>query len=187
MFFVNPYFAYVLFVWSIIFISASIILSKKAQKYSEIFSDSRSTVVGKIVDSIGNILNVKLFASNAYENRYLSSYLKDVASKDRNNLWYLLKVKAFYAISITFLTASMMWILIYERSKNTITVGDFALILTLNMFLIEEVFFIANQLVPFSEDVGTCKQALSIISPKHEIVDLPDATPFTNLKWENCV
>lgn len=184
MFLVHPYFACVLIVWSTIFISASIILSKKAQKYSEIFSDARSTVVGKIVDSIGNILNVKLFAREAYENRYLRKFLEDGASKDRKGMWYLLKVKAFYAVSITFLSAAMMWLLIYERSRNTITVGDFALILTLNMFLIEEVFFLANQLVPFSEEVGTCKQALSIISPKHEIVDAPNAKSLMISKGE---
>ena len=46
------------------------------------------------------------------------------------------------------------------------------------MFLIEEVFFIANQLVPFSEEVGTCKQALSIISPQHAIVDASSAKPL---------
>lgn len=175
MFFVHPYFACLLLGWSVTFITTSIILSKKAQKYAEIFSEAKSTVVGKIVDSIGNILNVKLFAREKYENRYLSKYLEDGASKDRQALWYLFKVKTFYAVSIVFLISSTMWLLIYEREKNNITVGDFALILTLTMWLIEEVFFIANQLVPFSEELGTCQQALSIISPKHEIIDVPGA------------
>lgn len=178
MFFVHPYFAYLLFVWSIIFISVSIFLSKKAQRYSQIFSEARSTVVGKVIDSIGNILNVKLFAREGYENRYLSKYLQDAASKDQTSLWYLLKVKAFYSVSITILTTSIVWLLIYERSINAISVGDFAMILTLNMFLVEEVFFIANQLVPFSQEVGTCTQALSVISAKHDIVDRPGAMPI---------
>jgi len=175
MFFVHPYFACLLLGWSVTFITTSIFLSKKAQKYAEIFSEAKSTVVGKIVDSIGNILNVKLFAREKYENRYLSKYLEDAASKDRKALWYLFKVKTFYTVSIVFLISSTMWLLIYEREKNSITVGDFALILTLTMRLIGEVFFIASQLVPFSEEVGTCQQALSIISPNHEIIDLPDA------------
>lgn len=184
MFFVHPYFACVLLLWSLVFLSTSIILSKKAQKYAEIFSEARSTVVGKIVDSIGNILNVKLFARERYENKYLRTYLEDSASKDRQALWYLFKVKTFYAVSIVFLISSMMWLLIYERQNNNITIGDFALILTLTMWLIDETFFIANQLVPFSEEVGTCKQALSIISPKHEIVDSADAKPLKITKGQ---
>ncbi|MFI5343010.1 MAG: ABC transporter transmembrane domain-containing protein, partial [Chlamydiales bacterium] len=186
MYLVNPYFSLMLFVWSFIFISASLILSKKAQNYSEKFSEARSTVVGRIVDSIGNILNVKLFARGEYENKHLHSYLEKAATIDRQGKWYLLKVKALYAISITFLTTAMVWLLIYERSKNNITVGDFALILTLNMFLIDQVYFIAIQLVPFSEEVGTCKQALSILSRMHEIVDLPDAKPIKILKGQIC-
>lgn len=184
MFLVSPYFAFVIIVWSIIFISVSAMLSKKAQLYAENFSEARSTVVGKIIDSISNILNVKLFAREGYEKHYLRNYLNDSLAKDRTANWYLLKVKIFYSCSISLLTAIIMLLLIYERSKNNITLGDFALILTLNMFLIEEVFFIANQLVPFSEEIGTCKQALSIISSKHEILDHPQAAPLTVSRGE---
>ncbi len=178
MFLVHPYFALVLVSWSTIFLLACTITFKKAQKYSEAYSESRSTVVGKVVDSIGNILNVKLFAREGYESRYLRRYLEVAASKDRDQLWYLLKVKCFYEASIISLDIIMMSLLIYQRSENNITVGDFALILTLTMFLIEGFYSLALQLVPFSDEVGTCKQALSIVSPKHEIVDSPDAKPL---------
>jgi ATP-binding cassette subfamily B protein len=176
MYLVHPYFAILLITWTILFITISLILSKKAEYYSEIFSQSRSTVIGKIVDGISNILNIKLFARQKHENDYLNCYLNDSAKKDYQGLWYLLKIKIFYSISIILLVIGMVWLLIYERSKEHISIGDFALILTLNMFLIEEVKLFADQLVPFSEQVGICKQALSIITPKHEIVDLPNAT-----------
>lgn len=178
MYFVHPIFSAVLIGWGIIFITVSIFLSKKAQTYSEAFSESQSEIVGRVVDSITNILNVKLFARENYENRNLGRYLEKNVSKNRSMHWYLLKVKAFYAFSITILVGLMTWLLIYERSRNNVTVGDFALILTLTMMLIDEIFFIANQLVIFSEDLGTCKQALTIISPKHEIVDQLNASPL---------
>ena len=178
MFLIHPYFAFLMVAWSLIFIISSLLLSKKSQYYSEITSNAKSVVVGKIVDNISNILNVKLFAGEKYEKNYLSHYLQDAKDKDCKGQWYLLKIKTFYQISVIFLTSMMVMLLIYERSQNNITVGDFALILTLNMFLVEEVFFIANQLVPFSEELGTCKQALSIITSKHDIVDIPDAKPL---------
>ena len=176
MYMVHPFFAFVLVTWIFIFISASIILSKKAQQYSEIFSHSRSAIVGKIVDSLGNILNIKLFARQKYESHYLKTFLKDSAEKDIRTHWYLFKIKTFYSISITILVAVMVWLLIYERAQNAITVGDFALILTLNLFLVEEVKFLTDQLVPFSEQLGICRQALSLIATKHEITDQPRAT-----------
>ena len=176
MFFVHPYFALTLTTWAAIFIYASILLSKKSQRYSEIFSESRSSVVGKIVDSFTNILNVKLFARERFESQYLHTHLKDFSDKDRALNWYLLKVKAFYGISITVLVACMTWLLIYERSQGRITLGDFALIFSLTSALVDQVFEVATNLVTFSEELGTCKQALSIISKSHEIVDAPNAT-----------
>lgn len=184
MFFVHPYFAVLLLVWSSIFISIAIFLSKRSQLYSEDFSETRSFGVGKVVDSLTNIFNVKLFAREKFENCYLNGYLEETASKNRISLWYLLKVKVFYSISITVLQSSMIGLLIYERLQEKITVGDFALILTLNMILVEEIFFIVNQLVPFSEEVGVCKQALSIISCTHEIVDDPQASSLKILNGQ---
>lgn len=178
MYFVHPVFSYALIIWSVIFITVAALLSKRGQKYSAAFSESRSAVAGKIVDTVTNILNVKLFAREGYESRYLQSKLDEVASKDRRLHWYLLKVKVFYSVAIVSLTTTMVSLLIYERSQHAVTVGDFALILTLTMMLIEEVFFIANQLVVFSEELGVCQQALTIISPKQEIVDEPNAKPL---------
>ena len=184
LFFIHPYFAYVLGVWSIIFLTASMMLSTRAQHYSKLYSESRSTVVGKIVDSIGNILNVKLFAREPYEVDYLRRYLNKSANIARQGEWYLLKVKTFYTVSINLLTLMMILLLIRERANDLITVGDFALVLMLHMSLIDQVWFLANQLVPFSEDVGTCQQALSILSVPRDILDAPDAKPLQITKGE---
>lgn len=178
MYFVHPYFAFVLFSWSVLFITIAVFLSRKGVVYSEDFSEARSTVIGKVVDSLTNILNVKLFGRRGYERRYLDESLEDGKQKDQLSIWYFLKVKLFYSLAITLLTCIMMWLLIDMRSKNMVTIGDFALILTLNMFIIEEVFFLANELVPFAEEIGTCKQALSIIVKPHEVVDKPPTIPF---------
>ncbi|MCE5294104.1 MAG: ABC transporter ATP-binding protein/permease, partial [Chlamydiales bacterium] len=176
MYTVHPSFAGILGLWSVIFFAASIYLSQKAKKYAEDFSEARSTAVGKIVDSLGNIFNIKLFARERYEKRYLRGYLDEASEINQRSEWYLLKVKAFYSLSITLLTIGMLWLLLYERSLGAITVGDFALILTLNMFLIEELFFISGQLVDFTEELGTCSQALAAVSTGHEIVDAPGAS-----------
>lgn len=184
MFLVHPYFSAVLIVWGAIFITSSILLSKKTQKYSEAFSETRSAVLGKIVDSISNILNVKLFSRERYENQYLKGYLTDSTQKNKELHFYLLRVKTFQAIAITILIASMTSLLIYARSHNMVTVGDFALILSLSMVTVDEIFYVANELSTFSEELGKCTQALSIISPKHELVDQPDATPLKVTKGE---
>ncbi len=178
MYLVNPYFAFVLITWGVIFIAVSLLCLKRAQKYSEIFSEAKSKIVGKVVDSLSNILNIKLFSRNAYESRYLRATLADTVAKDKKLHWYLLKVKTFYGLSITVLIGCMTWLLIYERSQNRVTIGDFTLIFTLTMVLIDQVYFLATELVDFAEDIGMCKQALSVVSSKNEIVDCPNAAPL---------
>ena len=90
----------------------------------------------------------------------------------------MLKVKTVQGLAITVLVAFMMWLLLYLRSKGLVTVGDFALILWLNADIINETFTVAKELVTFSEDLGTCKQALTLLSTPHEIVDAPNAAPL---------
>ncbi len=176
MFLVHPSFSLCLIVWCMGIVKASTVFSRKAQKYSESFSRSRNHVSGKIVDSISNILNVKLFARESYENRVLSNSLDEMVEKERGLQWFLLKVKAFYGLSIVILTSSMLFLIIYQRSKNNITIGDCALILTLTMSLIRDVFIITNQLVAFSEELGFCKQAISTIIAPHELTNDPNSS-----------
>lgn len=184
MFLVNPYFSIILVTWEVVFVSASILFAIKGHNYSAAFSESRSSVVGEMVDSFANILNVKLFAREKHESTYLRDHLVDSVEKDKALQWYLLKVKAFYVVSITLLITAMTSLLIFERYHGRVTVGDFALILTLTTMLVEEVFFIANQLVSFLEDVGTCKQAISVISEGHETPDAPNAESLEITKGE---
>ena len=63
----------------------------------------------------------------------------------------------------------MIALLLYEKSKNAVTVGDAVLILTLTNTLIRHMLVAANQSASFSEEIGACKQALSIISSKCSI------------------
>ncbi len=176
MFLVHPSFSICLIVWYACIIKISITFSKKAQLYSECFSNARNQSVGKIVDSISNILNVKLFAQEAYENGILSASLEKAVAHERNLQWFLLKVKIFYGVAITILTGCMLFLIVYYRSVNDITIGDVALILALTLSLIRDVFVITNQLVAFSEEIGTCKHAISTILAPHDLKDEPNSS-----------
>ena len=178
LFAVHPLFALALLLWSIAFFTLSYILAKKAEKYSTDFSEARSTVMGKVVDAITNILNVKLFTSQHYEHGYLRKHVKEMCGKEQQLHWYMLKLKLIQSLSITLLLFAMMGLLLYTRLHGWITVGDFALVLTLTTGVVDETFYLAMQFVSFSEDVGICKQALSLLFKAPEQADSPDATPL---------
>jgi len=171
----HPYFALLLSVWSLAFVGFVWVLSRKSQHYSTIFAEARSVFTGKIVDSISNIINAKSFSKHQYEADYLSGFVHDAVVKDQQMQRYMLKVRIMQGSLVTVLMGGMLILLVHLRSQGKVTVGDFALILTLSSYIMEGIWYLSQELVRFAEELGTCKQALSIISVPHEIVDNKDA------------
>ena len=60
-------------------------------------------------------------------------------------------------------------------SRGLVTVGDFVLILTISISIFQAIWFLSNQFVQFSEELGKCSQALTIITEPHAIVDVAHA------------
>lgn len=181
---VHPLFAIALIAWAVLFFSLSYYLAQKSEQYSVDFSEARSSVMGKIVDSITNVLNIKLFATHTYEHGYLRKHLGEMIKKEQRLHWYMLKLKLVQSFSVTLLLLVMMGLLIYTRIQGLITVGDFALVLTLTTGIVDETFYLALQFVYFSEDVGVCKQALSILTKLPEAKDPPRARPLIVTRGE---
>lgn len=168
LFWVHPLFALAMTGWAVLFFILSYLLARKSEKYSFDFSEARSSVMGKVVDAISNIINIKLFGTQKFEHRYLRNHLSEMIEKEQRLHGYMLKLKLVQSLSITLLLLAMIGILIYTRLQGLITVGDFALVLTLSTSIVDETFYLALQFVSFTEDVGVCKQALSIFSKPPE-------------------
>ena len=179
---VNPLFSLVYLIWTLIFIRAAFYFSKAIQPFSKAFAESRSHVVGNVVDSFVNAINVILFARNKYENQYLRISLNDMVVKDKE----LQKKLMQYGFIMSGLTISVQAVtiilLLYFGSRGFLTIGDFALIFMLTLSVLDNVWGFTETFFKISEQYGIFKQALQFISQKHEIIDLENALP---LKVEN--
>lgn len=178
MYFVHPVFSLILLCWSIIYCTVSYLFSLKGKSYATLLAETKSTLSGKQVDSISNIVNVRLFARRAFEVKYVRTYTNHTMNADRTLQWYLLKVRIFQFLSMSAITALMLFFLIQTRSQNLITIGDFVLILTLTTRLMDSLWNVSQNLIRFAQEVGTCTQALNIITPPHGITDVPNAPPL---------
>ncbi len=178
MFMVSPIFALILLVWAVLFVLISVCFFKPIQELSNVFATSRTTLVGKIVDSIGNAANVRLFSRNTYENNQVEISTFDTCAKDRAMQWYLIKMRILWDISLILLMGSNTTILIQRYSQNLVSIGDFTFITAVSMSLFMGLRYISNQFITFANEVGKCKQALTILTEPHGIVDKPDAKPL---------
>lgn len=175
---IHPIFAFILIAWVITFLLITFLFLKPIENLSHVFAEARSSVVGKMVDSVSNIVNIRLFAKHAYENSYISEAIVDTVRKDRKMQAKIIHMRIYWDISIVALLGINLWMLGRMYSQNLVTVGDFSFIISLSISILWNLWFIAGQFVAFSEQIGKCKQALSIINAVHDIVDVQDAKPL---------
>ena len=171
----NPLFAKVIFFWSVIFLVINTFATKYSKDLSKIFAEARSITVGKVIDSVTNIANVRFFVRNDYEISVINTQLKDLMTKDQNAQKFRLYVYLFQGMSVIILICVLFYLLIYLKQLNLITVGDFALIMTLSFAIADSVNALSSDYVYFSIYIGTSNQALSIITQVHSVMDKPNA------------
>ncbi len=172
----NKGLTYILIGWTVIFIIVSYQLAGKAQKISYQVSKANVKLKGRLIDSIGNMLAVRIFGHKDFEYRYISkqAYKK---KEQTQALWMSnLKQKAFMETFSNILITVVIVYLIYMRQRHEVTIGDFAFGITVSLSLIGAIWNIAEHFLEFSEDLGIVKQTLEMIAIPHEILDSPNAT-----------
>ncbi len=175
---IHPIFAFILIAWVTVFMTITFLFLQSIQNLSLVFSEARSSLVGKMVDSISNIANIRLFAKHRYENSHVGDSIAYTVQQDRNMLAKIIHMRIWWDVSIVALLGINLWMLGRMYSQNLVSVGDFSFIITLSISILWNLWFISSQFVSFSEQMGKCRQALSIINTLHDIVDIKDAKPL---------
>ena len=172
---IHPVFAGIFSVWLISFLLITWYFARPIRNLSHLFATSRTTLMGKIVDSVSNVANMRLFSRNKYENNLIRHATLETVEKDREMQWYILKMRLFWDMSIITLIAINLYVLVYMYSKNLVSVGDFTFIISLTMTMFYNLWYLASQYVEFSEKLGNCSQALTLMITPHEVADKPNA------------
>jgi ATP-binding cassette subfamily B protein len=175
----QPTFAYILLGWIFIQGIVSYLYSKKGARYTEIHAHARSKLSGKIVDSLSNYINVKLFSRYPYELQYLSKFQNDEVQKHQYSLWYLEVMMTVFGITSIVATGFIAYgYMLYSWQKEIITTGEVVFIFNSIWNINAMVWTAGRELPHLFREIGICKQALSIIQDRHDVVDVPDAKPL---------
>lgn len=179
---VHPLFSIILSCWAAIFVTASYFLAKGSEGKSFRLADAFAALNGVMVDSVTNIVSAKIFSNIPHEEERISNTLSDVVQKDRALQWYMLKVHFAQGLCVTLLVVFLLMALVHGRLNGWVSIGDFAFVLSLAVYFIIGIYNIGQEMVRFAKEIGTCRQALSILIEPHEIVDMPDAKPLVYQK-----
>ncbi|MEM8629222.1 MAG: ABC transporter ATP-binding protein [Chlamydiota bacterium] len=173
---INPGFAFFLVLWTCLHMGICFAGAKRCAHASEVHSHARSFLTGKVVDSLSNIVNVKLFASKDYECTYLGKYQKKERQTYTQALTIAEKINVALSISsLLFPGIFLTWYIIYSWQMQWIDVGSLVFIFNATWNIQHLAWFAGMELPNLYKEIGVCQQAMSLIRAEHEIQDEPDA------------
>ena len=176
--FVHPYFPIAFLIWAFLFVGLAYYCSKSMQSYAQKYAESRSKNFGHIVDCFTNASSMILFAREEYENNYLQESLGETVSKDKAMQWKTIKNASILSGMASLMQVIAIVLLLYLGVKGLITAGDFAFIFIITLTIIDQIWFLTENLDTCAEQVGVCQQALQVLSKEHEQRILIDAKPL---------
>lgn len=169
---VNTQLALVLGIWVSLYIIISFLLARRCRRYARDFAAARSNTSGKIVDSVTNIMNSKLFARRDYEREYLVKYLNAEVKAARKNFWYMERILWFQFGAGMALMLGIVIFAIKIWSQGGMTAAEFAMAASLSLLLIEQARGLSRRFLEFFEYLGNINDGVKTIVREHEVTDL---------------
>ncbi len=168
--------ALVLSLWLGVYIYVSYLLAKRCRVYAKDFAAARSLVTGKVVDSVTNVMNAKMFARRQYEEDYLTDYLNHEVDHALRTFWYMEKLRWFQYVAAMLLMVCMVGYALKIWSEGDVSVGEFSMVAGLAIMLIEAARGLSRSFLEFFEYLGNISDGVSVFIQPHEIVDKPNAS-----------
>jgi len=164
--------------WVLAYICLSYWLATRCQPYAQAYAATRSQVNGKIVDSVTNIQNAKLFARLSFERNYLDGFLETEVSSARRTFWFMERVRWFQFTAAALLKVGTIYYALTLWQAGLISVGDFTMSVGLALLIISDARNLSRRFLEFFEYVGNIANGINTIIQPHEIIDKPDALPL---------
>lgn len=181
---VNPLLALILLMAAGALVLISFISTSKARLFSHQLTNANSALVGTIVDRFANMLNVLLFTSSNHEAEVLQNKLEEVEACDKRLRWHLLKVMSFNGFIMVSMVGSILLILAFNVQSRRITVGDFALVITLMLSILDVIFYLTQDLMRFSTIYGAVNQGVELLNHKFLMQSSDTPSNFSISKGE---
>lgn len=175
----NAFLALIVGVWMIIHFLLCWVFTSKCAKYSYLHGERRSTLAGKIVDSLTNNFVVNLFFRFRFEKQHIARYQKE--EQKANLLAQVYSVKMFTALcaALAVEVFVLTGFVIFYWIHGGVSTGEVVQVLYTIWNVSMVVLNIADRAPEFFQSLGIAKQALSIMKDSQDILDSPHAVDLS--------
>ncbi len=176
---VSPLFAMILGGWIFLHLSICFAFTKKCSAYSNIHGEARSSLAGKIVDSLTSNFAVNLFFRFRFEKSQIATYQSDERAKNYQARRYVAWM--FLWLSILFIAGGFVQngFMIMCWMAGTITTGEIIQIFNTTWNVIMVLWFAGEVIPQFFQSIGIASQALSVMQDPQDVLDSPQAAPLS--------
>lgn len=172
---IHYYFALAIGIWGILMVAVMIMRLAQFDYLTQRVAEASARVVGDIVDIITNMLAVRLFARKEFEVDNMKPGQENYIYNSRLRRMFMLKFWFTYGQGFVIYQSIVLYLLITLHAQSKITPGDFGMILSVNLLIVESFTKMAEQIRYFSEYWGTVSQALQTFYAPLGQVDKPNA------------
>ncbi len=166
-----PKYAYILFVFCIIFLATALIYTKFKLKYDIISALSDTKTTGAIADSISNHSSIQLFAGHDYEKEKVGGVIEDQKKKTLFN-WFLWEglgsIQSLYSVFIEFI---IFWVALGDWKLGLIGIPVIILIQSYLVRLIENLWSFAAIVRTFYDGFSDAEEMALVLDTPYEIED----------------
>lgn len=178
----NPKLAVIWFTWLSIHITTCGIAGYRASEYSKTHSDSRSELQGKIVDSLINHLNVKLYSMLGYEIESAQKAQKDEFTKNRTTYFYIEKLKLLLSLIAFIGISSLGYMTVHLWQLEEISLGNMITVINSIIAILAMAWAATVEVSYLFRELGVIKQALKLVQDPIEVSEAPFAEELQVIK-----
>jgi ATP-binding cassette, subfamily B, bacterial len=169
-----PKYAYILTVFSIIFLLTSLVFTRYKLKYDVMAAESDTKTTGALADSIGNHSSIQLFAGHDYEKELVGGVIEKQRKATYYNwfLWGILStIQSFYTTTIEFI---IFWIAISDWKSSLVTLPIVVLVQTYLIRLTENLWRFTDVVRAFYDGFADAQEMALVLDTPYEIEDNVD-------------
>lgn len=165
----------ILFTWLFTHLGICWYAGANAANLSRIHSESRTHLQGKIVDTLNNHLNVKLYTKYLYEVENVRNSQLEEKSKNRSTLFFIEKIKILLSILALFGISTLFYKTVSAWQEGIITIGQMIFVFNATLNLLTLAWTATVEMTYLFRELGVIKQALKVVSDPIDIEDEDDA------------
>lgn len=180
----DVYLAIPLMVWLAMYLTAVFIFIPRLRRMAQKQADTRSDMVGRIVDSYVNISTVKLFGGRGRERKYAQDAMSDFIKAE----YRALRVLTLFDVSVQLMNYAMLIatasLALFLWGNYLITPGAIAISVAVSIRVINMSRWMMWEIGAIFENIGTVYDGINTIAKPKSIMDPERPRELINVKGD---